>query len=64
LLDWIAGRDDAQAVAELLRESFDMLEEDLEEERFYVTVRRRYWQAPDGSEGKRAAETLIRVLEF
>ena len=64
LLDWTAGRDDAQAVAELLRESFDMLEEDLEEERFYVTVRRRYWQAPDGSALRRAAETLIRVLEF
>ena len=64
LLDWTATRDDAQAVAELLRESFDMLEEDLEEERFYVTIRRRYWQAPDGSPEKAAAETLIRTLEF
>ena len=64
MLDWIAAREDAPAVADLLRESFDMLEEDLEEERFYVTVRRRYWQAPDGSPLKRAAETLIRTLEF
>jgi HEAT repeat protein len=64
MLDWIATRDDGAAVAELLRESFDMLEEDLEEERFYVTVRRRYWQAADDSPIKRAAETLIRTLEF
>ena len=64
MLDWIATRDDGAAVSELLRESFDMLEEDLEEERFYVTVRRRYWQAADDRPIKRAAETLIRTLEF
>jgi len=64
LLDWLATRDDAGKVAELLREAFDMLEEDLEEERFYVTVRRRYWQATDGSPLKAAAETLIKTLEF
>lgn len=64
LLDWASARGDLDAVAELLRESFDMLEEDLDEERFYVTVRRRYWQAPDGSPLKAAAETLIRKLEF
>ena len=64
MLDWIAAREDAAAVSDLLRESFDMLEEDLDEERFYVTVRRRYWQAADDSPIKRAAETLIRTLEF
>lgn len=64
LLDWLATREDVDAVAGLLRESFDMLEEDLEEERFYVTVRRRYWQAPDGSPLKAVAETLIKKLEF
>jgi HEAT repeat protein len=64
LVDWLAERTDKDAVADLLRESFDMLEEDLAEERFYVTVRRRYWQAADGSSAKAAAETLIRVLEF
>jgi HEAT repeat protein len=64
LLEWAATRSDIEQVAELLRESFDMLEEDLDEERFYVTVRRRYWQAADGSPVKTAAETFIRKLEF
>lgn len=64
LLEWIATRDDMAPIAELLAESFDMLEEDLDEERFYVTVRRSYWQAADGSPLKAAAEVLIRTLEF
>ena len=33
--------------SELLREAFDLLEEDFDEERFFVTVRRAYWQAPE-----------------
>jgi HEAT repeat protein len=63
-LQWAAGRNDLPVVADLLRESFDMLEEDLDEERFYVTVRRAYWQAADGARVKAAAETLIKTLEF
>lgn len=49
---------------ELLREAFDMLEEDFIEERFFVTVRRAFWQAPEGSATRAAAEALIRALEF
>jgi HEAT repeat protein len=49
---------------ELLREAFDMLEEDFEEERFFVTVRRAYWQAPEGSARRKAAGRLIKALEF
>jgi HEAT repeat protein len=52
------------AALELLREAFDMLEEDYEEERFFATVRRGYWQAPAGSPGRAVAEALIRKLEF
>ena len=50
--------------ADMLREAFDMLEEDFEEERFFVTVRRAYWQAPAGSPARAVCEALIRKLEF
>ncbi len=48
----------------LLGESFDMLEEDLEEERFYATVRRGYWAAPPNSPARKIAESLIQTLDF
>ena len=49
---------------ELLRDAFDMLAEDFEEERFYVAVRQAYWAAPAGSARRRVAEALIQKLEF
>jgi HEAT repeat protein len=49
---------------ELLREAFDMLEEDFEEERFFATVRRAYWQAPEGSAARRVTDELVQKLEF
>jgi hypothetical protein len=49
---------------ELLREAFDMLEEDFDEERFFVAVRRAYWQSPAGSQARNVADTLVRKLEF
>jgi len=58
-----AERDPGPAIA-LLGESFDMLEEDLEEERFYVAVRRGYWAAAAGSPARKIAETLIQTLDF
>jgi hypothetical protein len=41
-----------------------MLEEDLEEERFFVAVRRAYWSAPDGSATRKLCELLITKLDF
>lgn len=64
LLETISRKPLLEPGAELLREAFDMLEEDFEEERFFATVRRTYWQAKDNPDLRRAAETLIRVLEF
>lgn len=58
------ARDDLRDAALLLRDAFDMLEEDFEEERFFATVRRTYWQAPEGSAQRKVADSLIQVLEF
>ena len=58
-----ASPDQAGAVG-ILAEAFDMLEEDLEEERFFVAVRRAYWAAPDGSPTRKLCEQLITKLDF
>jgi hypothetical protein len=64
ILEFVAAAKQPDAALELLREAFDMLEEDYVEERFFVSVRRSYWQAAAGSPQRRAAEALIRKLEF
>jgi HEAT repeat protein len=64
MLNILERQADPEPAVELLREAFDMLEEDFAEERFFVTVRRGYWQAADGSPTRKVAELLIRKLEF
>jgi HEAT repeat protein len=64
LLETLQQQADAAPAIELLREAFDMLEEDFEEERFFATVRRTYWAAGAGSPARRVAESLIQRLEF
>jgi HEAT repeat protein len=64
LLSALEARPDPLPAIDLLRDAFDMLEEDLEEERFFALVRRTYWQAAEGSPTRRVAETLIQRLEF
>jgi HEAT repeat protein len=58
------ARADLRDAALLLRDAFDVLEEDFEEERFFATVRRTYWQAPEGSPQRKVADSLLQVLEF
>ena len=48
----------------LLREAFEMLDEDMAEERFYAYVRREYWGSAEGSAARAAAEAALRALEF
>ena len=57
-------RRDLDGAVLLLRDAFDMLEEDYEEERFFAAVRKAYWAAGEGSAARKVAETLIRTLEF
>ena len=63
-LKLLGGRADLRDAALLLRDAFDMLEEDYEEERFFATVRHTYWQMPEGSPDRKLAEALIQTLEF
>jgi HEAT repeat protein len=60
----LEAQPDPKPAIALLGEAFDMLEEDLEEERFYATVRRSYWAAAENAPARKLAETLIQTLDF
>jgi HEAT repeat protein len=64
MLKVLEGQKDPKPAIVLLSEAFDMLEEDLEEERFFVAVRRGYWAAPAGSSARKIAAALIQTLDF
>jgi HEAT repeat protein len=49
---------------ELLAEGFDMLEEDLDKERFFVLARRTFWESPEGSARRNLMQRLIGKLDF
>jgi HEAT repeat protein len=64
ILQVLEKQADIDSATELLREAFDMLDEDFEEERFFVAVRRAYWAAPENSPARTIAELLIQRLDF
>lgn len=64
LLAAVEARADRDGAIALVAEGFDMLEEDLEEERFFAAVRRAFWAAPDGSPTRLLCEQLITRLDF
>ncbi len=64
VLKALEERADPRPAVLLLRDAFDMLEEDFAEEQFFATVRRGYWQAADGSASRKLALALIQALEF
>jgi HEAT repeat protein len=57
-------RTDREAAITLLAEGFDMLEEDLDKERFFALVRRTYWDSPEASPRRALMQTLIGKLDF
>ena len=64
-----SGGDTAPAIDQeralvLLADGFEMLEEDLDKERFFALVRRTYWESPDGSPRRRLMQRLIGTLDF
>ena len=48
----------------LMAEGFDMLEEDLDKERFFAYTRRTYWESADHSPRRALMQTLIGKLDF
>jgi HEAT repeat protein len=64
MVKYLAQATDQRGAIDLLAEGFDMLQEDLEEEQFFVAVRREYWTAPDTSPVRKLAEQLIGKLDF
>ena len=64
ILAALESRPTRDRAIEVLRDAFDMLSEDFEEERFFVEIRRAYWAAPEGSARRAVAQALINKLEF
>ena len=64
LLSVLERRQDLDPALLLLRDAFDMLDEDFEEERFFATARHTYWAAAEGSRTRTMAETVMQKLEF
>jgi hypothetical protein len=64
MLSFLESYQNRDAAIDLIAEGFDMLEEDYEEETFFATVRRRYWQAPEASATRKVGQALIEKLEF
>ncbi|GMV20264.1 MAG: hypothetical protein AMXMBFR57_02130 [Acidimicrobiia bacterium] len=64
LLETLEGRKDRRAAIAVVQDAFDMLNEDFDEERFFVEVRRAYWAAPEGSARRAVAQALIDTLEL
>jgi HEAT repeat protein len=64
MIKTLQARTDQDAAIGIVAEAFDMLEEDLEEERFFVSVRKAFWAAPDGSPTRKLCEQLITKLDF
>ncbi len=68
--DWVVERISAadestrESAITMLKDGFDSLEEDFDEEQFFAAVRAGYWRAGDGSAARTLAATLIQRLEF
>ena len=60
----LMARDDLEASLLLLRDAFDMLDEDMPEERFYVLMRGSYWDESETARARAVAEAAMQVLEF
>jgi hypothetical protein len=64
MLSWLEKAPNQTASLELLADGLEMLEEDLDKERFFASTRRLYWDAPESSPTRALMQTLIGKLDF
>ena len=64
MLSLLEKRADRPKAVDLLAEGFDMLEEDLDKERFFAMTRRTYWESADKPSTRDLMQTLIGKLDF
>jgi HEAT repeat protein len=64
MMSILEGHQDRERAIALVAEGFDMLEEDLDKERFFAAVRRAYWDAGNASPRRELMQTLIGKLDF
>jgi HEAT repeat protein len=64
MLAVLADHPERDRALDLIAEGFDMLEEDLDKETFFATVRRTYWDSPADSATRQLMQTLIGKLDF
>jgi HEAT repeat protein len=64
MLSVLAKHVDRDHAIDLLAEGFDMLEEDLDKERFFAFVRHAFWDAPENAPRRQLMQTLIGKLDF
>jgi HEAT repeat protein len=64
MMPWLEKAPNQAAALALLAEGVEMLEEDLDKERFFALARRVYWGAADRSPTRVLMQTLIGKLDF
>ena len=64
MLPWLGKAPNQAAALALVAEGVEMLEEDLDKERFFALTRRMYWDAQEGSATRALMQTLIGKLDF
>jgi HEAT repeat protein len=64
MLAWLEKAPNQAAALGLLAEGVEMLEEDLDKERFFALTRRMYWGAPEVSPARDLMQTIIGKLDF
>ena len=60
----VEERQDRDPALQLLRDGFDLLEDDFREEQFFVAVRKAYFSEPEGSARRGVIQAVINALEF